>query len=99
MTAFSVFMNSAASVPYTMRWSHVRLTVICRSTPMRPAASAVTVGLLLPTAMMPVVPAHDSAYDAFDCSVGDKKLHCLLTHMRRMKHLKLGDFSAASRKQ
>lgn len=49
-------MNSAASVPYTMRWSHVRLIFIWRSTPMRPDASAVTVSLLAATARMPAVP-------------------------------------------
>ena len=57
ITDFSVSRNSAASAPYTMRWSAVRLTVICFCTPMRPFASAVTVGLLPPTARIAAVPA------------------------------------------
>ena len=57
MTALSATRNSAACAPYTMRWSHVRLTCICFSTPMRPFVSAVTVGLLPPTARMAAVPA------------------------------------------
>lgn len=56
MTFFSVSMNSAASAPYTTRWSHVRFSTICFSTPMRPLASTVTVGLDAATARMAAVP-------------------------------------------
>lgn len=57
ITFFRVTRNSAASAPYTMRWSAVRLTFMIFCTPMRPSAVATTVGLLALTARMAAVPA------------------------------------------